>query len=64
MKNANTHKEALTSASTVTVSSQDVEFEKTTDTALPRTNEQHSNLPILAGFSLLSLTVAKKRKKS
>ncbi|MFM0900021.1 LPXTG cell wall anchor domain-containing protein, partial [Streptococcus suis] len=56
----NTHDEDLSSATTV--SGQKVETEKTSAPTLPRTNGHQSNLPILAGLALLSLTVAKRKK--
>ncbi|HFI0677176.1 TPA: hypothetical protein ACGO01_001468, partial [Streptococcus suis] len=57
----NTHNEDLSSATTV--SGQNVETEKTSAPTLPRTNGHQSKLPILAGLSLLSLTVAKRKKE-
>ncbi|HFI2434122.1 TPA: hypothetical protein ACGOYM_001238, partial [Streptococcus suis] len=57
----NTHNEDLSSATTV--SGQKVETEKTSAPTLPRTNGHQSKLPILAGLSLLSLTVAKRKKE-
>ncbi|HFU4560821.1 TPA: LPXTG cell wall anchor domain-containing protein [Streptococcus suis] len=56
----NTNKEDLSSATTVT--GQKVETKKTSAPTLPRTNGHQSNLPILAGLALLSLTVAKRKK--
>ncbi|MDG4508746.1 hypothetical protein, partial [Streptococcus suis] len=56
----NTNNEALYSATTV--SRQKVESEKSSASILPRTNGHQSELPILAGLALLSLTVAKRKK--
>ncbi|MCK4028715.1 LPXTG cell wall anchor domain-containing protein [Streptococcus iners] len=56
----NTRQEAISSATTV--SEQRVEDKKTAISTLPSTNDQQSSLPLLTGLTLLSLTVARRRR--